>query len=140
MYQARRSAIDRMTTECTEVGGHGVVGVRLSRGSFPLGGPQFKAIGTRGTRAGRGARATIPFTVTCPVGSRSDHEGAGYPRGLVLGISIGRGTTTATPPARRAGGSGNAEVASWTELVNESRHDARRELESDVNDSAPTAW
>ena len=29
-------------------------------------------------------------------------------------------------------GSGNAEVAGWTELVNQSRHDARRRLEQDV--------
>jgi putative heavy-metal-binding protein len=46
MYQARHTAIDRMTTECARLGGHGVVGVRLSRGSFPLGGLEFTAIGT----------------------------------------------------------------------------------------------
>jgi hypothetical protein len=46
MYEARHKAIDRMTTECEELGGHGVVGVRLSIGSFPAGGLEFKAIGT----------------------------------------------------------------------------------------------
>jgi hypothetical protein len=34
MYEARRAAIGRMTAECAELGGHGVVGVRLSIGSF----------------------------------------------------------------------------------------------------------
>ena len=46
MYDARHKALDRMTTECEELGGHGVVGVRLTIGSFPAGGLEFKAIGT----------------------------------------------------------------------------------------------
>src|SRR6202047_1781576 len=52
MYDARHKAIDRMTTECEELGGHGVVGVRLSIGSFPAGGPEVKGIGPP-TRAPR---------------------------------------------------------------------------------------
>src|SRR5579864_7750096 len=46
MYEARHKALDRMTTECAELGGHGVVGVRLTIGGFPAGGLEFKAIGT----------------------------------------------------------------------------------------------
>jgi uncharacterized protein YbjQ (UPF0145 family) len=46
MYQARRTALGRMTAQCAALGGHGVVGVRLSRGSFPLGGLDFTASGT----------------------------------------------------------------------------------------------
>jgi len=38
MYQARQTAIDRMTAECAALGGHGVVGVRLSRGRCPSAG------------------------------------------------------------------------------------------------------
>ena len=41
MYQARHVAIDRMTAECAGLGGHGVVGVRLTIGSFPAGGLEF---------------------------------------------------------------------------------------------------
>src|SRR5580704_14453565 len=98
MYQARHKALDRMTTECTELGGHGVVGVRLTIGTFPAGGLEFKAIGTA-IRApgvppvepkskGRGLRG--PFT--------SDLSGQDFtklimkgwvPAGLALGISIG---------------------------------------------------
>src|SRR5439155_6392398 len=46
VYQARQAAIDRMTAECAALGGHGVVGVRLSRGSLPLRGLDFTAAGT----------------------------------------------------------------------------------------------
>jgi hypothetical protein len=38
MYEARHKALDRMTAECEELGGHGVVGVRLTIGAFPAGG------------------------------------------------------------------------------------------------------
>src|SRR5450755_4775749 len=46
MYEARHKALDRMAAECEELGGHGVVGVRLTIGAFPAGGLEFKAIGT----------------------------------------------------------------------------------------------
>src|ERR1700749_2144448 len=37
MYQARHQAISRMQEECAALGGHGIVGVTLSIGSFPAG-------------------------------------------------------------------------------------------------------
>ena len=126
MYQARRNAIDRMTTECTEVGGHGVVGVRLSMGSFPLGGPQFKAIGTavRAPDAALGPR--VPFTCDLSGQDFAKLFMKGWvPAGLVLGISIGSRHDDRKIARQTRWGSGNAEVAGWTELVNESRHDAR---------------
>src|SRR5260370_34542586 len=88
-----------MTAECEELGGHGVVGVRLTIGGFPAGGLEFKAIGTAirapGVRpvsawAHRGGRPKRPFT--------SDLSGQDFtkliikgwaPAGLALGISIG---------------------------------------------------
>ena len=51
-----------MITECAELGGHGVVGVRLSRESFPLGGPQFTALGTAVRAAGAPHGQPVPFT------------------------------------------------------------------------------
>jgi len=133
MYQARHTAIDRMITECARLGGHGVVGVRLSRGSFPLGGLEFTAIGTavRAPDAAYGQRE--PFT--------SDLSGQDFaklimtgwvPVGLALGISIGSRHDDRTTVRQARWASGNAEVAGWTELVNESRHDARRRLEGEV--------
>src|SRR5271154_4525485 len=65
MDLARHTAVGRMITECTELGGHGVVGVRLSRESFPLGGPQFTALGTA-VRA-KGAAHGQPEPFTCEV-------------------------------------------------------------------------
>ena len=61
MYEARRMAISRMTAECEALGGHGVVGVRLTIGAFPAGGLEFKAIGTA-IRAPGVAPLRAPFT------------------------------------------------------------------------------
>ena len=133
MYQARHRAIDRMATECTELGGHGVVGVRLSRGSFPLGGLQFKAIGTavRAPDVGHGPR--VPFTCDLSGQDFAKLIMMGWvPAGLVLGISIGSRHDDRKTARQTRWRSGNAEVAGWTELVSESRQDARHQLEGDV--------
>ena len=133
MYQARDTAIGRMTAECAALGGHGVVGVRLSRGSFPLGGLEFTAIGTAIRAPGAAYGPPVPFT--------SDLSGQDFaklimtgwvPAGLVLGISIGARHDDRTTARQARWGSGNAEVAGWTELVGQSRHDARDQLDSEV--------
>jgi uncharacterized protein YbjQ (UPF0145 family) len=134
MYQARQTAIDRMTAQCAALGGHGVVGVRLSRGSLPLGVLDFTAVGTavRAPGAAHGQRAVFTCDVCGQDFAKLIRTGW-VPAGLALGISIGSrhdDRTTNNRQARR--GSGNAEVAGWTELVNQSRHDARRRLEQDV--------
>ncbi len=133
MYAARHAAIDRMTAECAELGGNGVVGVRLSRGSFAFGGTEFRAIGTAVRVPGPSPGPPQPFT--------SDLSGQDFakllttgwvPVGLVLGISIGSRHDDRTTARQARWTSGNAEVAGWTELVSSSRHDARIQLESDV--------
>ena len=132
MYEARRKAIGRMVAECTELGGHGVVGVRLSIGSFPAGGLEFKAIGTA-VRAPGAPPLREPFT--------SDLSGQDFaklvmkgwmPAGLVLGISIGARHDDWVTVSQRSWSAGNAEVAGFTDLVNTTRHDARHQLERDV--------
>ena len=133
MYQARHTAIDRMTTECAQLGGHGVVGVRLSRGSFPLGGLEFTAIGTAVRAPGAASGLREPFT--------SDLSGQDFaklimtgwvPAGLALGIAIGSRHDDRTTARQARWGAGNAEVDGWTKLVSESRQDARLQLERDV--------
>jgi uncharacterized protein YbjQ (UPF0145 family) len=133
MDQARHTAVDRMITECGELGGHGVVGVHVSRGTFPLVGPQFIVIGTAVRAPGAAHGLPAPFT--------SDVSGQDFaklimsgwvPVGLVLGISIGSRHDDRNTARQARWGSGNAEVAGWTDLVSQSRHDARRQLESDV--------
>jgi uncharacterized protein YbjQ (UPF0145 family) len=132
MYEARRAAIGRMTAECAELGGHGVVGVMLTIGPFPAGGLEFKAIGTA-VRAPGAPLPKAPFT--------SDLSGQDFaklimsgwaPAGLVLGISIGARHDDWLTTGQTRWGAGNAEVTGYTELVNSARHDARVQLEKDV--------
>jgi uncharacterized protein YbjQ (UPF0145 family) len=132
MYEARRQAIGRMIAECAALGGHGVVGVALTIGSFPAGGLEFKAIGTA-IRAPGGVRLREPFT--------SDLTGqdfvklilAGWvPVGLVLGISVGARHDDWLTVNQTRWGSGNVEVQGYTDLVNDTRHDARAQLQRDV--------
>ena len=136
MYDARHKALDRMTTECDELGGHGVVGVLLSIGAFPAGGLEFKAIGTAIRAPGvppmanwnkdTSGRRRTPFT--------SDLSGQDFaklimkgwvPAGLALGISIGSRHDDWLTVGQTRWGSGNAEVTGYTELVGDARHDMR---------------
>jgi uncharacterized protein YbjQ (UPF0145 family) len=133
MNQARHTAIDRMTAECAACGGYGVVGVRLSRGSFVLGGLEFTAIGTavRAPDAADGPRT--PFTSGLSGQDFAKLIMAGWvPAGLVSGISIGLRHDDRTTTRQTRWRSGNVEIAGWTELVGQSRRDARGQLESDV--------
>jgi uncharacterized protein YbjQ (UPF0145 family) len=133
MNQARHTAVDRMTAECAALGGHGVVGVRLTRGPFVLGGLEFSAVGTAVRAPGATHGPGAPFT--------SDLSGQDFaklimtgwvPAGLVLGISIGLRHDDRTAIRQTRWTSGNVEVAGWTELVGQSRRDARGQLETDV--------
>ncbi|HEY6294081.1 MAG TPA: heavy metal-binding domain-containing protein [Streptosporangiaceae bacterium] len=131
LYQARRAALGRMTAECAALGGHGVVGVTLTIGSFPAGGLEFKAIGT--AVRGPGPPLARPFT--------SDLSGQDFaklfvdgwmPAGLVLGISVGARHDDWLTVSQTRYGSGNNEVLGYTEVVTQTRHDAREQLEYDV--------
>jgi uncharacterized protein YbjQ (UPF0145 family) len=133
MDLARQTAVGRMVTECAELGGHGVVGVRVTRGSFPLGGPQFTVIGTAVRPRGAGPGPPVPFTAELSGQDFAKLMMAGWvPAGLVLGISIRSRHDDRTTTRQARWTSGNAEMTGWTELVSQSRQDARRQLESDV--------
>jgi uncharacterized protein YbjQ (UPF0145 family) len=54
------------------------------------------------------------------------------PVGLVLGISIGARHDDWRTRVQTRWGAGNTEVGGYTELVNDTRHDARQELARDV--------
>jgi uncharacterized protein YbjQ (UPF0145 family) len=133
MDLARQTAIGRMVAECAELGGHGVVGVRLTRGSFPLGGPQFTAIGTAVRARGATPGQPVPFTAEVSGQDFAKLMMTDWvPAGIVLGISIESRHDDRKTTRQARWGSGNAEVAGWTELVSQSRHAARRQLESGV--------
>jgi uncharacterized protein YbjQ (UPF0145 family) len=133
MYQARDVAFARMSAECAELGGHGVVGVRVSRGSFLLGGVEFTAIGTAVRAAGAALGPGLSFTSDVSGQDFAKLIMAGWvPAGLALGVSIGLRHDDRGTVRQARWSSGNAEIAGWTELVSESRNDARRLLQSDV--------
>jgi uncharacterized protein YbjQ (UPF0145 family) len=133
MDQARHTAVGRMITECAELGGHGVVGVRVTRGTFPLGGTQFIVIGTAVRAPGAAHGHSAPFTCDLSGQDFAKLIMTGWvPAGLVLGISIGSRHDDRNTARQARWSSGNAEIAGWADLVGQSRHDARRQLESDV--------
>src|ERR1700677_1382624 len=135
MYQARHTAIDRMVTECAELGGHGIVGVKLTIGPFPSGGLEFKAISTAivapGAPLPRGRQKPFPSDLSGQDFAKLIMKGW-VPAGLVLGISIGSRHDDWLTVGQTRWGAGNAEVVGYTELVNDARHDARVQLERDV--------
>ncbi len=133
MYAARRAAIARMTAECSQLGGHGIVGVLLTIGRFPSGGLEFKAIGTA-IRAPGAMPLKRPFTsdLSGQEFAKLIADGA-VPVSLVLGISIGaRHDDWVTRNQASRWTSGNTEVSGYTDLVNQTRHDARDQLSRDV--------
>ena len=132
MYAARRAAIGRMVDECRELGGHGVVGVRLTIGQFPTGGLEFKAIGTA-VRAPGAPPLRHPFTsdLSGQDFAKLVHKGW-MPAGLVLGITIAARHDDWQTVGQTRWSAGNAEVSGWTDLVNDARHDARLQLADDV--------
>jgi uncharacterized protein YbjQ (UPF0145 family) len=133
MYQARRSAIGRMVAECSQLGGHGVVGVNLNIRPFPAGGLEFKAIGTA-VRAPGAPALKQPFTSDLSGQEFAKLVMSGWvPAGLALGISIGVRHDDWMTTSQRSWISGNNEVTGYTELVHETRNDARHQLERDVS-------
>ena len=132
LYAARHAAISRMTAECAELGGHGVVGVRLHLGPFPAGGLEFPALGP--AVRGRGAPAPPhPFSSDLSGQDFAKLIMAGWvPAGLAFGISVGASHDDWRTRGTTYWGAGNVEVRSYTELVNATRHDARVQLLADV--------
>jgi uncharacterized protein YbjQ (UPF0145 family) len=132
LYEARRTAISRMVAECVELGGHGVVGVRLTIGQFPAGGLEFKAIGTA-VRAPLAPPLRRPFTSDLSGQDFAKLVHSGWmPAGLVLGITIAARHDDWRTVGQTRWSAGNAEVAGWTALVNDARHDGRLQLADDV--------
>ncbi|MFF4503712.1 heavy metal-binding domain-containing protein [Streptomyces sp. NPDC001401] len=127
--QARRSALDRMTAECSALGGDGVVAAQLTVAPFAAQPNclEFKVIGTA-VRAAGTVRAPQPFTCHLDGQGFAKLVTAGWvPVELLYGMSIGvRHDDYGTRAQTRSWN--NTEVSGWSELVHAVRSDARAHL------------
>jgi uncharacterized protein YbjQ (UPF0145 family) len=137
LSEGRRAVIERMTGECSDLGGHGVVGASLrvveTPGSgFTIAKVEFTVTGTA-VRARGCAPLPRPFTTGLSGQDFAKLLLAGWvPAGIALGISVaGMHDHLATA---RSGpwGTGNAEVPACTDLMIKVRQDARSRLEDSV--------
>jgi uncharacterized protein YbjQ (UPF0145 family) len=134
-----RTAVDRMASECSDLGGHGIVGASLQvtetlGDSFTAATVQFKAIGTavRGRDCPPLAR---PFTSGLSGSDFAKLLTDGWvPAGIVLGISAVGLHDTLVTTSSGPWGTGNAEVPSYTSLMAHVRQDARSRLEEAVRE------
>ncbi|WP_329456986.1 hypothetical protein [Streptomyces sp. NBC_01497] len=126
---ARRTALERLTTECAMLGGDGVVAAELTVAPFPTDPSylEFKVIGTA-VRARGPVRPKRPFT--CHL------DGQGFAKLVSNGwvpvellVGMGRGVTHDTFLTNVQSSSwSNAEVDGWSSLVQAARASSRRRL------------
>ncbi len=130
LMEARHKALSRMKAECTALGGDGVVAARLTMAPFATVPHcfEFQVIGTA-VRAQGPVRPKHPFT------SHVDGEGfaklvAGgwVPVELLVGLSIGVRHDDYSLRRQTRFTANNQEIAGWTDLVTETRHEARSHL------------
>ena len=132
LYEGRRTAIDRMTGRCAELGGHGTVGAALRIREIPpdgltAGAIEFTVIGTA-VRAGGCPPLRRPFASGLSGPDFAKLIMTGWvPAGIALGISVSGlhddSVTTGSGPLR----TGSAEVPAYTALITKPRQDARRQ-------------
>ena len=133
-YGVRRLALSRAVEECRALGGDGIVGVTLAIKPFPAGGTEFVLQGTA-VRARSAIRPAAPFTSHLSGQEFALLLQAGWvPTALVFGISLGSrhdDTRTRRQTRRKAG---RREVGSYTELVKDTRREARDQLKRAVDE------
>jgi uncharacterized protein YbjQ (UPF0145 family) len=139
LYEARRTALDRMATQCAGLGGHGIVGVSMQL--TEVSGTDVTAAAIKFTAAGTAVRASgaaplaRPFTCDLSGPDFAKLIMAGWvPAGIALGIAVvglhdDLVTTNSGP-----WGTGNAEVPSYTGLITQARQGARDHLERSVQE------
>ena len=137
LYDVRRTAIDRMAGECSDLGGHGIVGAALQVTETP--GDSFTAATVAIKVIGPAVRAQScpplprPFTteLSGPDFAKLLMDGW-VPAGIALGISVAGLHDTLVTTSSGPWGTGNAEVPAYTDLMVYVRQDARNRLEQAV--------
>jgi uncharacterized protein YbjQ (UPF0145 family) len=137
LYDGRRTAINRMTGECADLGGHGIVGAALQvseipADSFTAGAVEFKVIGTA-VRASGWPPLARPFATDLSGPDFARLVMAGWvPAGIALGISVSALHDYKLTTSSSSWATGNAEVPAYTDLMLRVRRDARWRLEQEV--------
>lgn len=132
LYQARRTALNRMTAECAALGGQGVIGVALTVGPFAEGSLEFRAFGTA-VRVPGAVRLRQPFASDLSGQDFTKLIGYGWvPVGLAMGIAVGFRHDDWLTTGQTRWNAGNVEVTGYSYLVSQMRTDARNELELDL--------
>jgi uncharacterized protein YbjQ (UPF0145 family) len=138
MYGGGRTAIDRMTSECADLGGHGVVAAsfqlrEIPADSFTAGAVEFTVLGTA-VRAGGCPPLARPFAADLSGQDFAKLLMAGWvPAGIALGISVAAQHDDLLTTRSGPWGAGNAEVPAYTDLMIGVRQDARGRLEQAIN-------
>jgi uncharacterized protein YbjQ (UPF0145 family) len=133
-YGVRHQALSRATEECRALGGDGIVGVTMSIRPFPAGGTEFTVQGTA-IRGRTGIRPAAPFSSQLSAPEFARLLRAGWvPTALVFGIALGarHDDLRTRNQARRT--AAISEVRGYSELVKDTRRDARQQLEKAVAD------
>ena len=132
-YGVRHRVLSRAIEECRVLGGDGIVGVTFSIKPFPAGGTEFTVRGTA-VRARTELRPAAPFTSHVSAQEFARLLGGGWvPTALVFGISLGArhdDMRTRRQTRRRVTG----EVRGYSQLVSDTRRDARDQLAKAVAD------
>jgi uncharacterized protein YbjQ (UPF0145 family) len=130
-YGVRHEALSRAVEECRALGGDGIVGVTVRIKPFPAGGTEFTVQGTA-IRARTEIRPAAPFSSHVSAQEFARLLCAGWvPAALVFGIALGArhdDKRTRNQTRRMA----TSEVRGYSELVRDTRRDARKQLASAV--------
>ncbi len=126
------TAIGRMVTEASAIGADGIVGVRLSQRNLGNNAHEFTAIGTA-VRARSRTRPRRVFSTHLHGQDVAKLVLAGWiPTDLLLGIAVGIRHDDWNTRQQRTWSAGNVEVSGITELINQTRADARRAFTAHV--------
>lgn len=137
LYDGRRTAIDRMASECADLGGHGIVGATLQvreipAGSFTAGAVEITVIGTA-VRAHGCTPLARAFATDLSGPDFAKLVMAGWvPAGIALGVSVAALHDDMLTTSSGPWGTRNAEVPAYAELMARVRHDARSRLEQAI--------
>ncbi|MDT7710589.1 MAG: hypothetical protein QOG20_6196 [Pseudonocardiales bacterium] len=129
------TALGRMAQEARTIGADGIVGVGLRMSHMDGGAREFTALGTA-VRARGSARPGRIFSTHLPGQDVAKLMGAGWmPTDLVFGISVAIRHDDWRTRQQASWGSGNVEVAGYTELITHTRADARARFLRHVSDT-----